>query len=70
MRETLLSTEAAQQYASAYEMRYTTKDTQKAFILYECIITTHPDTKEAEYSRSQIRNIVNAVVSKKDVMVH
>ena len=67
MIESLLSTEAGQKYASAYEMHYTTKDAHKAFKLYEGIIASHPDTKEAEYSRSQIQNIVNSVVPKKEI---
>jgi hypothetical protein len=65
MRESRLSTDAGQQYATAYESHYTAKDIHKAFTLYEDIIATHPDTKEAGYSRSQIQNVVNAVVLKK-----
>ena len=68
MRERGLSTEADQQYASAYETHYTTKDIHKAFTLYKDIITTHPDTKEAGYSRIQIQNIVNAVIPKLEIM--
>lgn len=68
MRESKLSAEAGQQYASAYETHYTTKDISKAFTLYEDIIAAHPDTKEAGYSRSQVQNIVNAVVPKKEIM--
>jgi hypothetical protein len=68
MRESRLSTEAGQQYALAYEAQYKTKEIQKAFALYEHIITAQPDTQEAGYSRSQIQNIVNAVVPKKTVM--
>jgi hypothetical protein len=44
------------------------KDIHKAFTLYEDIIAAHPDTKEAGYSRSQVQNIVNAVVPKKEIM--
>ena len=68
MRESNISAEAGQQYASAYETHYTTKDIRKAFKLYEDIIASYPDTKEAGYSRSQVQNIVNAVVPKKDIM--
>jgi len=69
MRESSLSMEAGQQYASAYEAHYKTKEFQKAFALYEHIIAAHPNTQEAGYSRSQVLNIVNAVVPKKTVMV-
>jgi len=61
-------TEAGQQYAMAYDAHYTTKDMYKAFKLYGRIIAAHPDTDEAGYSRSQVQNIVNAVVPKQKVM--
>jgi len=61
-------TEAGQQYATAYDAHYTTKDMYKAFKLYWRIIAAHPDTHEAGYSRFQVQNIVNAVVSKQKVM--
>ena len=61
-------TEAGQQYATAYDAHYTTKDMYKAFKLYGRIIADHPDTHEAGYSRSQVQNIVNAVVPKQTVM--
>ena len=68
MRESRLSTEVGQQYALAYNAHYKTKEVQKAFALYEHIIAAHPDTREAGYSRSQVQNIVNAVVPKKIIM--
>ena len=61
-------TEAGQQYATAYDAHYTTKDMYKAFKFYGRIIAAHPDTDEAGYSRSQVQNIVNAVVPKQKVM--
>ena len=61
-------TEAGQQYAAAYDAHYKTKDMYKAFKLYGRIIAAHPDTHEAGYSRSQVQNIVNAVVPKQKVM--
>jgi hypothetical protein len=61
-------TEASQQYATAYDAHYTTKDMNKAFKLYGRLIAAHPDTHEAGYSRSQVQNIVNAVVPKQKVM--
>lgn len=61
-------TEAGQQYATAYDAHYTTKDMYKAFKLYGRIIAAHPDIYEAGYSRSQVQNIVNAVVPKQKVM--
>jgi len=61
-------TEAGQQYATAYDAHYKTKDVYKAFKLYESLIAAHPDTQEAGYSRSQVQNIVNTVVPKQKVM--
>jgi hypothetical protein len=61
-------TEAGQQYATAYDAHYKTKEMYKAFKLYGRIIAAHPDTHEAGYSRSQVQNIVNAVVPKQKVM--
>ncbi len=60
-------TEAGRQYATAYESHYTAKDMHKAFVLYSRIIAEHPAALEAEYSRSQIQNIVNSVVSKQEI---
>jgi hypothetical protein len=60
--------EAGKQYAAAYDAHYKAKDMCKAFTLYERIIVAHPDTHEAGYSRSQVQNIVNAVVPKQKVM--
>jgi hypothetical protein len=68
MRESRLSSEAGQRYASAYDTHYTAKDLHKAFTLYEDIIAAHPDTKEAGYSRAQVQNIVNTVVPKKEII--
>jgi hypothetical protein len=61
-------TDAVQDYATAYNEHYTTKDLHKAFGLYESLIEAHPDSLEAGYSRSQIQNIVNTVVPKQKVM--
>ena len=52
----------------AYEAQYTTKDSHKAFTLYEDLIAAHPDTLEAGYSRAQVRNIVSAVVPKNKIL--
>ena len=44
------------------------EDLPKAFKLYRGIIADYPETEEAGYSLSQVQNIVNAVVPKKEVM--
>jgi hypothetical protein len=59
--------EAIQQYAAAYTAHYTTKALHEALELYRGVIAEHPNTEEAKYSRSQIQNIVNAVVPKQEL---
>jgi len=67
MKNTTKVTEAGRQYATAYDAHYTTKDMHQAFVLYGRLIAEHPATPEAEYSRSQIQNIVKAVVPKQKI---
>ena len=62
MRNETELTEAGKPYAEAYSTHYTTKDLHKAIDLYKNIMAAHPNTKEAEYSRTQIQNIVQSVV--------
>lgn len=64
MRNDTVLTEAGKQYAAAYDTQYAVENLHEALVLYRNIIATHPNTKEAEYSRSQIQNIVNAVIPK------
>ncbi len=64
MRNAIELTAADKQYAEAYAAHYTTKDLHKAIDLYKGITATHPNTKEADYSRTQIQNIVQSVVPK------
>ena len=62
MRNETELTEAGEQYVEAYAAHYTTKDLHKAIDLYKGIMAAYPNTKEAEYSRTQIQNIVQSVV--------
>jgi hypothetical protein len=59
-------TEAGRQYAAAYEIHYANKNLRDAFKLYKEILIAYPDTKEAGYAKSQIQNIVNAVVPQEE----
>lgn len=68
MKKTARQTEAGQQYAAAYEAHYTTKDLAEALGRYRAVMDAHPETQEAEYSRSQIQNIVSAVVPKQELL--
>ena len=66
MRNTTEPTEANRQYATAYAAHYTEHDLPAAMRLYKQVIASHPTDPEAEYSRVQIQNIVNAVVPKQE----
>ena len=68
MRKDIVLTEASQQYAAACTTHYKTKDLCKALKLYKGVMAAHPKTQEAEYSRAQIQNIVNAVVSEQELL--
>ena len=68
MRNKTELTEAGKQYTEAYAVHYTTKDLHKAIDLYKGIMATHPNAKEAEYSRTQIHNIAKSVVPKEDLL--
>ena len=61
-------TVAGQDYTKAHDMHYKTKDLPRAFKLYRGIIADYPRTDEAGYSLSQVKNIVNDVVPKQEVM--
>ena len=62
MKNTTTLPTSSKHYAEAYEKQYTMKDLHAALLDYKDIVTEYPDTKEAGYSRSQIQNIVRAVV--------
>jgi hypothetical protein len=68
MEHNTILTDVGQEYAAAYDVHYTEKDMHEAFVLYGRLIAAHPDTQEAKYSRSQVQNIVNAVVPKQEIM--
>ena len=64
MIKTAVPTAAVREYAEAYEKHYAIKDVHAALQIYKGIVVEYPDSKEAEYSRSQIQNIVHNVVPK------
>ena len=59
---------AGERYNTAYAVHYTTKDLREAVEQYHGIIAAHPDSPEAGYSRAQIVNIANSVVSKEALL--
>ena len=68
MKNQTETTKAGQQYAAAHAMHYKTKNLDQALDLYEDIMASHPDTSEAEYSRTQIQNIAKSLVPKEELL--
>jgi len=68
MKDANETTKAGQQYEAAYSAHYKMKNLQEALELYKDVLTTHPGTQEAGYSRAQIRNIVKSVVPEQDLL--
>lgn len=67
MRNETGSSEPGRLYTTAHAAHYETKDLGKALVLYRGIMAAHPDSQEAAYSRSQINNIVKAVVPEQEL---
>ena len=53
---------AAQHNAEAHAIHYAERNLLGTLRSYDHVIALHPSDPEAEYSRAQIRNIVNLVV--------
>ena len=68
MRKNPGPTQAAAHYAAAHAAHYTTKDLRAALELYRSVMAAHPNSHEAEYSRTQIQNIVNTVVPSQELL--
>ena len=68
MRNETALTVTGKQYAEAHAAHYTTKDLHEALDLYKGVMAAHPNTKEAEYSQTQIENIVKSVVPKQRLL--
>mgnify|MGYP000113779290 CR=1 FL=1 len=68
MRNDTRLTEAGRQYADAYAAHYTGRDLPVALQLYRKVMASHPDAREASYSRTQVQNIVNTVVPKQELL--
>lgn len=57
-----------ERYAAALDAHYSARDLPAAMGLYEQILLSDPKSQEAGYSRSQIVNIVRAVVPQDDLL--
>ena len=62
--------QAEQQYDVAHVLQYTDKNLREACKHYENLIAQHPESQEAQYSRSQIENIAKSVVPSEVMLVH
>ena len=62
------TTEASREYAAAYAAHYTEHNLPLALQLYLQLLEVHSNTKEADYSRMQIQNLVNAHVPKDQLL--
>lgn len=60
--------EAGRRYAAAHAAHYGERDLSAALRLYTTVLASHPESTEADYSRTQIQNIVNAVVPKRELL--
>lgn len=68
MRNDIEVPEAGRQYAAAHAAHYTAHDLPAALQLYMTVIASHPGAQEADYSRTQVQNIANAVVPKQELL--
>jgi hypothetical protein len=68
MRNETVPTEASRQYTAAYAAHYSGRDLPVALQLYKKLMASHPTAQEAGYSRTQVQNIVNAVVPKQELL--
>lgn len=59
---------AAQSYADAHASHYAERDYPAALQSYGQLIALHPSAPEAEYARTQIRNIVRSVIPAKELL--
>jgi hypothetical protein len=60
--------EPGRQYAAAHAAHYAKKNLHEALGLYRDLMTSYPNTQEAEYSRTQMLNIAQSVVPKEDLL--
>ena len=68
MKDPIASGDAGRQYAAAHSAHYVVRDLPGALELYNEVLASHPGTVEADFSRTRIQNIVNAVIPSKELM--
>ena len=60
--------DAGRQYAAAHAAHYVARDLPLALQLYQAVLASNPSTKQADYSRTQVQNLVNAVIPKQELL--
>jgi hypothetical protein len=68
MSEDSALAEIAQEYREAHAAHYSERDLARALQLYKKLIASHASAREAGYSRTQVQNIVNAVVPQQELL--
>jgi capsule polysaccharide export protein KpsE/RkpR len=68
MRDFSEFTISGRAYAAAHAAHYSDRNLAAALQLYRELIDSRPNTPEAGYSRTQIRNIVTAVVPAQELL--
>ena len=54
--------DAGRRYEAAHQAHYSARDLPLALDLYQGVLTAHPRSTEAGFSRTQIQNIANSVI--------
>ena len=61
--------EASKQYSAAYTTHYTERDFHLAFCQYVDLINLYPSSLEARYARTQIENLVKALIPDDELLL-
>jgi hypothetical protein len=60
--------EAGRRYAAAYSAHYSGGNLLEALELYSGVVAQHPETTEAVFSRSQLKNIARRVIPEQEIL--
>jgi hypothetical protein len=61
-------TGAGREYAAAHATHYSERNLAAALQLYRELMASRPNAPEADYSRTQIRNIIEVVVPAQELL--
>lgn len=60
--------DAGRRYEAAHDAHYSARDLPLALDLYRGVIAAHPRSQEAGFSRTQIQNLANSVISEQALL--